>query len=209
MFTKEEIAEIQAVKERALKLIDSKLYFTPPHADEELRRLVGRGILTGGVFASLFHNQLPHDFDIYFKDDRDIVAANKYFLDEKNIPLIKDINPAYIHTVVDGKCFTANAVTLDNDLQFIMLGNSNMRKFFDFVHCMPYLDLDSKKFYISGDQYRAIKTRYLVKNPAGHTPTRKRIEKYMDRGYRFSPEIDALYMTYINNSQATSQAVAF
>ena len=56
---------------------------------------------------------------------------------------------------------------------------------FDFIHCMPYFDLSSEKFFISEQQMDAIARKKLIQNKTGKTPAGWRIEKFKSRGWTF------------------------
>jgi hypothetical protein len=79
---------------------------------------------------------------------------------------------------------TENAITLINDFQIITLGDYyTERKKFDYIHCLPYLDLAENVFYISENQLDVIDRKRLVKNPGGREPVAKRQQKFLERGW--------------------------
>jgi hypothetical protein len=79
---------------------------------------------------------------------------------------------------------TENAITLTNDFQIITLGNYyTERKKFDYIHCLPYLDLVTNVFYISENQLDVIDRKRLVKNPGGREPVARRQQKFLERGW--------------------------
>lgn len=197
MFTEAEKAEIVDVKNRLLKMIDGQ-YMAPIQTKDgkdigpvpsEIRQMMKFGILTGGAIASAFHNELPNDFDIYFHREDDIKLVVDYFMRPENTKWIEDLKHDYIQPAVKGKYFTSNAITLVNAIQFIILQTSDLRKGFDFVHCMPWIDLTTGAMHISEDQYRAIKNKKLILNPHGHGPNARRINKYVQRGYKMSDQV--------------------
>ena len=80
---------------------------------------------------------------------------------------------------------TENAVTLTNDIQFIYLGTADVcRANFDFVHCMPWYDIQTQKLYISEAQFTAIKNKRLVYNLTGESIKDRRIQKYIAKGWQ-------------------------
>jgi len=84
------------------------------------------------------------------------------------------------------KVITQNAITLKNKMQFITLAKyEDARIGFDFIHCMPYYDLSSEKFFISEQQMDVIAKKKLVKNPKGREPVQWRIDKFLARGWTF------------------------
>ena len=100
--------------------------------------------------------------------------------------LIEDVNEKYDIQGHDGKMITTNAVTFKNRVQIILKANADHRKTFDFIHTMPYYDFADKKYFISEQQYMAIKDKKMVKNP-NHTLSlsKKRIEKLTAKGWSF------------------------
>lgn len=186
MFTDQERQEIIAVKERLLKMVDGCFLGNSIPAD--IHDMTMRGILTGGAIASAFHIETPNDYDIYFTRQDDIEYASKFFLDPSMHKWISTIKHNYIQPVVAGHYYTNNAITLVNGIQFIILHTADLRSKFDFVHCQPWLDLQTRTFHISEAQYRAIKDRLLIRNPVGPTPVGQRIKKYVERGWKIRNE---------------------
>ena len=202
MFTEAEKAEITSVKERLLKMVDYQFMAGNATMPGEIYTMVKRGILTGGAIASAFHNEKPNDFDIYFNRHDDIQYVADYFLKKDNQMWITKLQHDYIQPVVPGLYYTNNAITLQNGIQFIILQTANLRGVFDFVHCMPWIDMETGKMHISEDQYRAIKNKKLIMNPGGHSPSASRITKYVERGYAMSDQVKKLLETYTANSLA-------
>ena len=145
------------------------------------------GILTGGASASLFHGTEPKDLDIFLKHDAARDEFTHMLKDETIHSQIADIDPKYgLETLVNGKMVTSNATTFKNGIQIIMIDTVNARERFDFVHTMPWYDCDSKLYHISREQYDSIINKKLVVNPNANpnTPTKKRISKFLDRGWK-------------------------
>jgi hypothetical protein len=70
-------------------------------------------------------------------------------------------------------------------VQFIYLGTADVcRSKFDFVHCMPWYDLNTQKLHISEAQFNSIKTKTLVYNLAGESIKEQRVKKYVDKGWK-------------------------
>lgn len=182
MFTDQERQEIIAVKERLLKLVESR--FMPPNSiPTAIHGVTMNGILTGGAIASTFHNEKPNDYDIYFRTDEEVQAVAQMFLDPSMHQWISSLKHNYIQPRVPGHYYTNNAITLINGIQFIILQTANLRDLFDMIHCQPWLDLKERTLHISEAQYRAIKAKQLIRNPAGPTPQGRRLKKYLDRGW--------------------------
>lgn len=202
MFSPEEKNHIRAVKDRAIKLFAYKARLEIKNIPEEIYIRAKRGILTGGAIASLFHDEMPNDLDIYFHDSRDVVWANQFFKEPENHKYIMDMKHNYMYAYVEGKYFTANAITLVNGIQLILLNTADLRQQFDFVHCMPWIDLTNNKLHISDAQYRSIMNKELILNPKGHEPVLNRIEKYMSRGWKKSDAVEKKYISLLVQQQA-------
>lgn len=147
------------------------------------------GVLSGSAISSIYHDEKPKDYDIYFKDHTIIAAVRTVFetLEDKQ-KLIVDWNDYAGNTdipLINGKCFTKRAITLEHDIQYIIMGTLNeCRPTFDFIHCMPYYDFAEDKFYISERQLQSIADKMLVFNPLREKPaTQARIEKFQKRGW--------------------------
>ena len=182
MFTDTEQLEIVKVRDQVQLKLRELIADLPTASYPNFKDM----ILTGGCFASLFHNEEPNDWDVYL---RDIDTAQEFdslvLFDKGLMELVKDVNPAYrTATKVSGKVITENAVSFKNGLQVITNNDKTGRKSFDFIHCMPYFDMATQKLFISRLQYDCIKMKKLVKNP-DHAPSLNqiRIEKFISRGW--------------------------
>jgi hypothetical protein len=142
-------------------------------------------VITGGCISSLFHNEPVNDIDVYAKTSPSVMMIKKYIIDNgKDIKSGSkyELNANVPH--IEQPWITENAVTLTNDVQFIYLGTAeDCRVKFDFVHCMPWFDIQSQKLHISESQYAAIESKTLIQNVNGHGANEKRIEKYAIKGW--------------------------
>jgi ABC-type antimicrobial peptide transport system permease subunit len=145
-----------------------------------------KAILTGGAISSLMHNETPKDYDLYLQDKNDIMFFKQY-VNDMNKDFIQDADEKYVEVQVEGKLVTANATTFKNGLQVITLHTADSRSTFDFVHCMPWYKISDNKLYISKKQYNAILNKHLIKNEHENAfaLSKKRIEKYTAKGWRF------------------------
>ena len=99
----------------------------------ELSNFIFRhGILTGGSISSIFHKEVPKDYDIYLLN-YDCIWKFRKMMTGENLKFVKDINQNYLETELNGKMVTANATTFMNNVQVITLGDAEMRKTFDFI----------------------------------------------------------------------------
>lgn len=183
-FSNEDVIKIGAIKRlirNRLELFDDQL---PKHVTQYLKD----GIITGGAFASLWHHEEPKDWDFYFSDSNMMsnfqalvynTSPNSMMMDH-----VKDAGPYFKQTQIDGKLVTANAVTFKCGLQMITMATANHRKYFDFIHCMPFYDYNKDELRISPQQLDSIKRKQIIKNPNFQgTPKPFRVEKYLDRGW--------------------------
>lgn len=146
-------------------------------------------ILTGGAISSLMHNEMPNDWDLYSKNPQAIAGFSSHIMEEKNQLEVKEVNVKYMtNTEVDGKLITVHATTFNNNVQVITMGAADMRKTFDYIHCMPWYDIKTDKLYISQYQYNIIIEKRLVRNPdcMNQSTTNRiyRTQKFIDRGWK-------------------------
>jgi hypothetical protein len=142
-------------------------------------------ILSGSCISSVYHNEEPNDFDFWMKPIPFLKAENiRNNIVESYSSDILDISEKYGDGMNSWPCVTANAITFKNKFQLITLADILIaRESFDFLHCMPYYDLKNDKFYISKSQFEAIRDKKLkIANPAV-SPTQRRYQKFIDRGW--------------------------
>ena len=145
-FSKEEIEDITRFKTSLMNYFEPRFRGLP----NALQAMLRSGILTGGVSASVFWHEIPNDYDIYLTNETDIAIFKTMIQQPEVLKLVKDVNPKYhVAVEIDGKLVTANAVTFTNNVQVITCLSANARKNFDYLHCMPYVDLKDWKIYIS------------------------------------------------------------
>ena len=131
--------------------------------------------LSGGVFVSLFHNEVPKDWDFYFLNEESMT---------KTIQMIENFYAK--NSTFEFQYANANAVTLPNKSSFISLlygTPEEVKKTFDYVHCCPHYSVNENKLYISEMQYDAIVNKKLIINNH-ETVTEKRRLKFIDRGFK-------------------------
>jgi hypothetical protein len=141
-------------------------------------------IITGGCIASLFHGENVNDIDVYAKTKKAMTSIKDYIIASgKNI---KSGSSYKLNGDISTRpLVTENAVTLTNDVQFIYLGTADVcRANFDFVHCMPWYDIQTQKLYISEAQFTSIKNKRLVYNLTGESIKDRRIQKYIAKGWQ-------------------------
>lgn len=183
-FSESQIQNIQRVKNSLQNRLHDKLGSMDPRIQVLVKY---GGIVTGGVSASLFWHDEPNDYDIYFKNEASRDEFQKLLIDPIIQDSIADVNPNYgVETLINGKLVTSHAVTFKNNVQIILMHTSNARETFDFIHTMPWYDCDDRKYYISQSQYDAITTKTLIQNPHPNATkqTQKRMQKFIDRGWR-------------------------
>ncbi len=179
-FSSEDIARIFHVKAELFQTLKTKIAEFPI----DCQFLFFGGILSGGAVASVWHDEQPKDLDIYLTSESDIRDFKRRVIDDKLFSAhVKDINPKYMRSEVEGKLVTANAVTFKNNIQVITLLTKQKRIEFDYIHCMPYLDYNANTFFISKAQVESIKTKTLYPNPKGIVKEFRR-QKFLNRGWK-------------------------
>jgi hypothetical protein len=142
--------------------------------------------LSGGAIGSLLHGEEPNDYDIYFFFETD--AKMVFTLYESDLSYTHEVakwNIAYRDVDIGDRMITENATTLKNGIQLIRkhYGQpSEIRKTFDFVHCMPYYDSRDKKLYISREQYDLNMSKKLKRNNDNLFQS-WREDKFLKRGW--------------------------
>lgn len=140
-------------------------------------------VITGGCISSLFHNEAVNDIDVYAKTKKSMMTIKDHIIQSGNS--IKTANAYNLDdSDISRPLITENAVTLTNDVQFIYLGTvDECRPKFDFMHCMPWFDIQSQRLHISESQYTAIESKTLVLNISGEAVKDRRIQKYLSKGW--------------------------
>lgn len=140
--------------------------------------------LTGGAIASLIQGEAAKDYDFYFKDSLTMKRLEYELTQDDAVRFIEEAK-SYYDTKIAGKMVTANSITMNNKASFITVihGESkDVRKDFDFVHCMPWYDIASETLYISRNMFDAITKRKLIVNNLSNVKP-WRVDKFMKRGY--------------------------
>jgi hypothetical protein len=184
-FSENEIDNIKSIKQKMWTGVQSAMDRTlPSHMMTFLR---DNAILTGGATASIFHGDLPSDWDLYLKGQQYIDDFNDWVKNKGNEEYIEDIDEKYTELKTPGgKLVTTRAVTFKNKIQVITMQTSEKRTQFDMLHCMPWYDLKNDILHISRAQYDSIRDKKIVKNThADAFPiTSWRMDKYMNRGWK-------------------------
>jgi hypothetical protein len=138
-------------------------------------------VLSGSAIASLYHGEMPKDYDLWAKSATGIATVVSH-LEKMEDFVTEDTGEHYIG-MSGSKYISPNAITLKNSLQFITLGDyKEQRERFDFVHCKPYYDIQSGQLFISQSQWSAIKNKQLIASP-NRFPAVSRIHKFKKRGW--------------------------
>jgi hypothetical protein len=150
-------------------------------------------IITGGCISSIFHSEAVKDIDLYAKNHIAILKIKNHILNS-SAENIKTVSLYTLDEVIDDKdpkpLITENAITLNNDVQFIHLGDAEQcRSKFDFIHCMPWYDIKKQKLYISKEQFDSIQKKDLVVNRAYFGEVKQnRLDKYISKGWKWEPK---------------------
>ena len=183
-FSNEDVMKINTIK----RIIRDRLERFDQELPQVITQYLKDGIITGGMFASLWHHEEPKDWDFYFNDTNLMSNFLALMMNSSSssdvVQAVKDSGPYFKQTQIGGKLVTANAVTFTCGLQMITMATANHRKYFDFVHCMPFYDYNKDELRISPQQLDVIKRKQIIKNPNFKgTPKPFRVEKYLDRGW--------------------------
>ncbi len=182
VFTNEEIAVINEAKSTLLDLLIPRLEQLPLQLQS---LLFEKGILTGGATSSVMHRGIPNDYDIYLTDEKDILLFREMLKIPEVMQFVADVNEKYkANIVVDGKVVTANATTFNNHVQVITCADAKSREKFDYVHCMPYINIKDRKLHISKTQYLSIVNKTLKMNPNAERVDGHRTTKFLERGWK-------------------------
>jgi hypothetical protein len=141
--------------------------------------------VTGGAIASLLQGEDPNDYDVYFNDYNSMLTFSQT-LQHHHRASIADVTEKYREFLgKDGKMITQNAITMDNKISFITCycgEPKDVRKTFDYTHCLPYYEIGENKLYISRLQYDACVSKVLDVNNASSVKS-YRERKFLERGY--------------------------
>jgi len=148
--------------------------------------------ISGGAIASLLQGYKPNDIDVYFMNR--LTANDVVDLLKNNDDLIAECTDEYAESIdaPNNKLITDKAITCIDKFQYVtcMCGTPDeIRKSFDFLHCMPWYDIGTNKLWISMDEYLAcIDKRLVLQNPAASSGKsyRYREHKFLERGYRWA-----------------------
>jgi len=175
------------------KLLKKRVRQEVAKREEELNDIlslffVNNCILSGSCISSIYHYEIPNDFDFWLQPERfSNVKSIRKTIQEQHSADILDISESYADGNVKNAsqpCVTANAITFKNKFQLITLADYyTARKDFDLVHCKPYFDLKNDKFFISEHQFRAIQQKKLIQQDPGNIIKDYRVNKFKDRGW--------------------------
>jgi hypothetical protein len=185
MFTESDKTKLVTLRTAVLQLYSKKL---SELNDPKLTSLFfNHCVISGGAISAMYWGETPKDIDVYAKDNKDIKVISDFITDVSiyiKSAEAYDLNDALVPNKL---CVTNNAITLKNDIQFITLTDiETARKQFDFVHCMPWIDIKTQKLHISEAQFESIKLRNIILNKKGEPPKEYRVQKYVSKGWNFN-----------------------
>jgi hypothetical protein len=156
------------------------------------RNMVQGYFVSGGCIASLLQGEDPKDFDIWFTSQFVADPIIKLFTQDPSYKNeVADVDDKYREVLgKDGKMITENAVTLKSGLQLItkQYGTTEeIRKTFDYIHCLPVYVPSTDKLYISPEQYFCCVNKILKVNCA-ESVTPYRQDKFAKRGYTYGEQ---------------------
>lgn len=181
-FTDEQKKNIYSVKSVILLYFEN--FKAQPWYDSNLPW--NKVYLSGGAIASLFQNEKPKDWDLYFEDDSTQSIFHEHLTSSSIKEYIEDVNEKYQEYLgVDGKMITSNSITMKGGDSFIICMNGkpkDVKQKFDYLHCTPHYDIMNMKLYISHKQYQAIVNKKLIVNNKSSITKHRKI-KFIERGY--------------------------
>ena len=185
-FTSDEIDHIKRTKEHLTTIFGRDSFADYPHHFHHC-------FLSGGAIGSILRGEVVNDYDIYFyKPPFDDIEEWAALYGDKIITMGEayrniggdDGNLAKDYTIKP--CITEHATTFKNKFQYITMhyGTPNeIRKTFDYVHCMPYYDIVGDALYISQEQYDLNMKKILKVNCEKEVKPHRR-KKFLDKGWR-------------------------
>lgn len=131
--------------------------------------------IAGGAFASLWHNEVPKDFDLFF-------INNTEGFDILNNPRFKETFPQYMSNP------NIKRVVLDTqtNIQYIYTNYASREQLighFDMLHCCVSYDFKDDKLFISPVVLDTIK-RKVIRHNGGNMIAEWRYEKMIKRGWK-------------------------
>jgi hypothetical protein len=178
VFTSEEQLQILAIKSNIRSKVGYLKKLIPAvHYDDMF--------LCGGAIASIIQGKFPNDWDVYFTNVKTQKAVIDLFMSDHSdeIAVVDEkYREVYGH---NGKIITENAMTLNNDIQFIIKHNGTpdeVRMTFDFVHCLPYYHFGKDLLFISREQFDLCRDKKLKINNMKSVTTWRQ-SKFEQRGY--------------------------
>jgi len=179
--------------------------------------------VSGGSIGSLLRGEKPKDYDIYLTDSNSVNIFNEieeYTKNSTNNPWIKSNIDKLVkssdtnYNIISGYVITDNAITLKNGCQLIRArknekGNYNtideIRKKFDFIHCIPYYDYKNDKLVISKEVYDFCINKTLKINNEKSIGS-IRIKKFENAGWKFINETEKNH-AYLKSDENSSVKV--
>lgn len=190
MFSESDKKLILKVKEQikekvGLGVLENKIYF-----QEFLKESVSfpKMFLSGGAIASLFQNETPNDWDLFFKNEIEKTVFTKFLTNSSFFtPIEFFIDERY----TDEEGIPVNALTIkDDQISFIKLYADKpeyVKSTFDFVHCTSHYDIFDDTLHISELQFKCMTQKILMRNT--NEPIKKsRLEKFLNRGYKIAAD---------------------
>lgn len=201
-FSKKEIENIYRMKNEIEDLIKTKELFeyyivSSPTATDKFTKHSYRNhpffVISGGVFASIFHKEKINDIDVFILGERHIISSEDWITPNSdhfaslfrykegrwNVQFHLDEDDNYHNPHVFG-----TASHKESGVQYIMtdhLTRQDLLKDFDFVHCT--VSYHEGKLNINRGAYDAIANRHLVPQNRKKKIKQWRQDKFIGRGW--------------------------
>lgn len=199
-----EQVKIQGIKSKLRKAANG---FFASIQDEGIRELFQKhSFIAGGAIASLAMDEVPNDYDFYFKNPDDCFRVVEYFLSQmsgaefacRDVERKEDGVSVFVsHGIYKVErdeskyqpiALTANAFSFTDGVQFVMRFAASPEKItenFDFVHAKGIYDYAEDKLLLSEETEKAIESkRLLFTGSAYPLASLIRTRKFVSRGWK-------------------------
>lgn len=123
---------------------------------DNLEYMLSKSIIAGGSISSLFLNEEPSDYDIFFFDKTTIDILVRLLETYCRKDIIKNNTSAMLLVIKGTKIHIIKTLYADNI--------NGILNSFDFLHCMAYYGYNSKELFLPEKYYEILVGKNLVVN---------------------------------------------
>lgn len=170
LFTYDEIMKVQGLKNFAREMCQRQI-----RCDDSL-------VLAGGCFASCLQNNSPKDYDFFILDNT-VLGETRNPLNWAPATARKVISPQYTNP---GNTSKITEIYQFETNQYIFTSHKfreDVVDSFDFEHCK--ISFHNDTLYLSHQSLIAAMNKILIPSKT-NPPSRTRIDKFLDRGYKLA-----------------------